>query len=172
MESDNQTQVPSPNRRCSLELACQEAGHFLHVGDACGNEISQSMGCESSSQGYFCGFIEWLRLSFLMAIWRAFLQLTEFVEVFFWDGHIQVLYTSGCLSERFPCTRSLGNFHLHTLWEADFCVRRMEIYLCVHYLRRLFSEYHLHVRCLFSVEHRIFPFVFKTKNQRIPLFCS
>lgn len=44
MESDNsQTQVPSPNRRCSLELACQEEGRFLHIGDACGNQISQSM---------------------------------------------------------------------------------------------------------------------------------
>lgn len=44
MESNNsQTWVPNPNRRCSLELACQEVGHFLHIGDACGNEISQSM---------------------------------------------------------------------------------------------------------------------------------
>lgn len=90
-----------------------------------------------------------------------------------WPYSGSVYFRISCLSERFPCTRSLGNFHLHTLWEADFCVcwvtrRRMEIYVCVPYLRRLFSECHLHVRGLFSLEHRISPFVFKTKNQRVP----
>lgn len=94
-----------------------------------------------------------------------------------WPYSVSVYFRISCLSEQFPRTRSLGNFHFHTFWEADFCVcwvtpRRMEIYLCVHYFRRLFSEYHLHVRCHFSLEHRIFLFVFKTKNQRIPLFCS
>lgn len=76
-------------------------------------------------------------------------------------------------SVQFHYTRSLSNSHLHPLWKSDFCVCqftpcRLESYLCVHYLRRLFSEDHLRVRCHCSLEQDFPHSGFKIKNQRIP----
>lgn len=163
MESDrSQTLAPSPRVHCWPQLSlCQLAWASLLIVTVCGNCISLNMAWESAS-----GFLLWLhrmvRISLSYNTQMCFLIVSRICgDMIFKEIPI---YKSCTLQAVLFCfsvqvSKQFPSPYLGEIWipctSVNSCL--MEIYLCVHHLRRLFSEHHLHVRCLCSLELRIFP---------------